>query len=254
MKRWSIRMDALLYNDLRNLLNKGKTLIESRNQLLSKGYQANEISEAVSEYYKDEATKRDDKLIALIEERLGDREITGELLQDIFADLVKKYKPFEVEKALLRARIGKKDLPVIFSEWSFYSYVQIGILLSTLVLGVFYKLFFIATAFILIEMIIASLGIPTNNAKWRQEITVMPFGGINITDGIFGYNSLIGNYWRFWVMDPAIVLLIFFLMLAIVGIFINGFLFSLFSLILGTASYYSYSITDPTKSGPPYDR
>jgi len=203
-------MDADLYMEVRKQLKRGATLQQVREDLLEEGHSKADIQLAIQEFFKDEATDYDDKLIEEIEDRF-DR---GELMQNIIDDLVKKgNKPFEVEKALLRASTSPGNVFEIFRGWKWYTYIQAGIFLMTFLLGIFYTpLFFITTFFMAAEMLISFAGIPAQNKSWVAEVNILPFGGLWITQGVFGYNKAVGNYFRWWILEPSTVLAGFFIL------------------------------------------
>jgi len=223
--------------------------------LSHKGYSVAGIDEAIKEFYKDEATKYDDKLIKIIEKKfMKGKAHKGELLQDIFADLVKEgHKPFEIEKAMLRANFRPHmKVKTAMRRWEAYSIIQICILITTILLTIFYNLIFVIAVFaILISMVAASMGVPKVHAEWRRELGMVPGIGLWTRDGIFGYNSTTGNYWRWRTLDPAIVVSAVYLFLAI--FFIRfGLLFVLICVYLAMISSICFTIKPPDTSGPPY--
>ncbi|MCF7862072.1 hypothetical protein K9M79_07580 [Candidatus Woesearchaeota archaeon] len=228
-----------LYAEIRKKLESGMMVQDLILKFLAKGYSRSEIDFAVAEFYKDESTDSDDKLIRQIEIRFK----KGEYMQDVMEDLVKEgHKPFEVEKAIIRASTTPDtSLNIMFTGWRFYTYIQLLILGLTIILAIFYTpIFAAATVFMFSEMIAAYLLIPQKNKKWNAEVTVLPYAGLTVTQGWWGYNSTIGNYFRWWVIDPAIVLAAFFIIFGFYGAQIYGINFLIINLLLGMFSSLSF--------------
>jgi hypothetical protein len=206
-------MHARISHEARTLLEQGKTIQETEKSLIHQGYARHDVKTAIQDFFRDEASKADEELIKEIEHRTK----KGELLQDIMEDLSKKHTPFAIEKALLRAGTHHEyDLAASMKGWQAYTIIHLSIFLMTIVFGVFYKkAFFIATFFILILLIVSTMNIPRKTRHWKTEITLLPFTGMTITQGFWGYNSLIGNYVRWWRLDPALLLTVFFIMFTI---------------------------------------
>jgi hypothetical protein len=230
--------NSTLNNEIRKLFEKGEKIISIKEKLKEKGYEDSEVNEEINNFLKDEETDFDDRLVRIIEKRCR----KGELLQDIMEDLEKKgNKPYMIEKALLRASTNKTDFFFMLKGWEIYTYIQILVLIITVILGFTYSLlFFLGTVFMIFEMGISSANISSKNF-WMPEIqSVVPGMGFTITQGYFGYNKVIGNYFRWWMMDPSIVTLISFSSFGFIMLRFYGINFFIAWLSLGILSFVSF--------------
>lgn len=240
--------DAVLCNELRKRLEKGKTFERAKKELMKKGYPTYSIHLALREFYHDESTDYDDKLIRYIEKKLDD----GNLLQTIYAKLVKKgHKPFEVQKAMLRATTTpNKNLSNAYRGWHVYSLLQVLVLIASIILAMSYKIVFIIPALaIIFTMVASSANIPKKNIKWKKELGNLPVNGMGLTQGVFGYNPMVGNYFKLWVLDPAMSIFAFFLLFGTVyGLLGYGVGFFIISTVLGGFSGLAFFIVQKRKS------
>lgn len=235
-----------LYIDVRRLLEKGRTINNTIITLQNKGHTKEQILEQVNEFYKDEKTNYDDKLVREIEKRFN----KGETIQQIMNDLIaNNHKPFEVEKAILRADFGEgENIKSTMKKWELSTYINIIIFLLTILLGLFYnKWFFLGTGFMLLVMAVSSIHMPKKYKEWDTEIDVMPIGGFYITQGLWGYNPIIGNYFRWWILEPGTLYIFFFLIFGIILFAFYGINFLLYSLLLAALSIILY-LAKPTKN------
>jgi len=210
-------MDAKLCHLVRQHLAQGNTITVTEEKLARQGYAKRDIALAVKEFYKDQATTYDDKLVTIIEKRFR----KGDFMQDIMEKLNQEgHTPFEIEKAVLRASTRKdSEIDAVFKGWELYSMIHLIILVLTLVLSIFYTPAFLVMTFIILILLFASsANIPVDTRKWKTEIAVLPLSGLTITQGFFGYNSVIGNYFRWWFFDPALIL---FFLLIFFGIYFS---------------------------------
>jgi hypothetical protein len=223
---------------VRVLFEKGFTEKQINSTL---GYDAEDIKEAIADYKKDETTDYDDKLILEIESRFR----KGQTIQQITAELMaKKYDKVEIEEDILRAQlVDTHFIKDTIRSWNIYTYIHNFLLIATILLGIFYTpIFFIATAFIIFEMGIAFLNKLDKDRFYSTSITVTPFIGLTVTQGFFGYNSTLGNYWRWWKLEPGILLSIFFLVFGIYFFYIYGSTFLMWSWMLGYIALLSYIV------------
>lgn len=206
-------MDARLYKKVRDLLDEGLSVREIHKKL-SSHYSAKAIDRMISEYHKDESTAYDDDLIHYIESSLR----RGKALPDIYDVLAKKgHAPFEINKAAMRANLGSSSLLDLFKGWQKYSYYQVLLFGSTFVLTVFYSyLFLIPLIISAIMFATSSIRSNKNTNKWKPQIRVIPgMYRVGYSCGYFGYNPLFGNYVKWWLMDPALVIMSVYLLLGI---------------------------------------
>jgi hypothetical protein len=252
-------LDAHLSHAARSYLEKGHTLQQVYQFLESKGHSKSDITAAIREFFRDEATDYDDKLIALIEQRFREgKDGKPEYLQTIFEDLVKSgHKPFDVEKAMLRAEFAPKmKVRTGFRHWQWYSIVQLIVLTTTVALSLLYHWsFIIPVPFILAGMLAASMGSPKIDPEWRKEFGMIPMVGLWTADGIFGYNSITGNYWRWRVIDPSTYVAGIYLVMVYVAFRFDAasLVFVIICLYLAALSAVSFTMKTPDSSGPPYN-
>ncbi len=158
---------------------------------------------------------------------------------------------------MLRAKFTPKmKIKTVMRRWEVYSIIQIIVLITTVLLAVFYKLIFVIPVFfIFIGMAAASMGVPKIHGEWRKELGMIPGIGLWTRDGIFGYNSTTGNYWRFKVLDPALYVSGIFILVALFSFMYldYGIFFILICIYLAILSGLSFSVKPPDTSGPPYN-
>jgi hypothetical protein len=251
-------VDAHLVHTARKYLENGHTLQEVHMFLQSKGHSRYDIDVAVREFFRDEATDYDDKLIKHIERKFTNaKDGRPEYLQTIFAELVKEgHKPFEIEKAMLRAHFTPQmRVRKVLKRWEMYSIVQIVILVITVLLSIFYSWLFVPMVLVILAcMQLASMHVPNTDPVYRKELGMIPGIGLWTREGIFGYNATTGNFWRVMVLDPSIVVSGAFMMLAIIGAITlgKGVAFVVVCVFLALLSDVSFTVKPPDTSGPPY--
>jgi hypothetical protein len=232
--------DQFLYHAVRHHLEEGCTLAQTQKIMMDQGYPITDISNAVAELFEIEQDNYDDA----IAKKIG-KEIHSKPMQHIFAELINDgYMPFEIEKSLMHVGYGKTKITSILKSWHWYSVIQVGILVATILLGVVYDAFVIAASAIFLEMVFASLIMPRSNKEWRKEVTLLPVD-VWISDNILGYNQLLGNYWRHDIFDPATVVCLIFLVLSMIYYPVYGSGFIISCMVLSAISFLSYWVQLP---------
>jgi hypothetical protein len=238
-------VDVRIYSELRRLLDEGFTIEKAYSHLLKKEYSGEEIRLAIDEYFKDENTEYDDKLIEEIEKRFKKKELLHEILSDL---VLKGNNPIEVEKAFYRARLENKKIAMHFKVINFHHALQIILAFVTLFLGIFYdKTFFLVTIFYCLTVVMFYAFGPTHEDKmeWKSRmfpsgtVSPTPFAGPFWIDGYWAFNFRTGRYFfRWWMVSPKLLFPSFFFLLGIMFYFTHGsggflicFFLSLYSLL-----------------------
>jgi hypothetical protein len=229
-----------LYVKVRKLLESGFTADQVLEKLSFESSK-DDLLDLVNEYYKDEKSDYDNKLILHIENRFKE----GQFLPAIFDELVKSgHKPFEIEKAMLRARTStNSSMFDVIKKWQTYSQIQFSVFALTIVLGILYHaIFFIATIFLILQMIAAYIKRKLHPGNWDLEILLLESQGKGVRQNksVFNYNPLYGNYWNVWIFDPAVLALLFFVCFGLYCDLAYGYSIFYICLALGLLSSISF--------------
>jgi hypothetical protein len=238
--------DSELYMKVRKKLLAGETLVKAKYDLLGEGYSQKDIDYALMDFFRDERTFEDNKLIDKIEEKISSKEYERSyFLQDIFADLIKEgNKPYEIEKALLRANISRckriRDAPEVFRRWNIYTTLLWTVFAATVLLAFYKAVFLICSVAWIIIFAINYFYRPKLNQEWKTEIGVIPFMGLRVTDGEWGFNSAFGTYFRWWIIDPSIVMVCFLILFGLFFSIVYGASFAVLCIALAIVDFLAY--------------
>lgn len=229
--------DVVLYDKVRKFFLRGLSVQDIKHEL-GKKYSSKKIDDAIKEFFKDESTDYDDKLIQVIERRFR----KGEFLEHIMADLIKGgHKPFEVEKAIIRSET-QDGSPIRnhIKRYKLYTKIHIGLILATIILALFQPMYILGTVIVIIGMMIAHFNVPQKNKYWRTEVEAAPVIGYYINSQYF---LRVGNVtmFKFWILEPGFVIFAFFTLLGVYGgMIIHDILFGLICIGFGIIGYISF--------------
>jgi hypothetical protein len=205
-------MDPDLYNAVREHFESGGNKADLRQKLLKQGYSRSKIDAAFENYFNEEKTDIDDRLIGTIESRYR----RGENLDNIVNSLIQQgFKPSVIDKAVQRASFDDGSVKQMLGG-SAYSYLQVAIIIATLALGfTYHRIFWFATSFVALQLIISSTGITRRDVE-----STMDDEGTSI-----GYN--ITHLFGWWLLNPVVMVATGFIGLGIAGLIIYDVKFAL---------------------------